>query len=52
MAQPTQALLEIVPDDALIAQVYIPSKDRGFFFRSGMDVDVRVDSLFLFFLAF
>ena len=43
VAQPTQALLEIVPDDALIAQVYIPSKDRGFV-RSGMDVDVRVDS--------
>ena len=43
VAQPTQLLLEIVPDDALIAQVYIPSKDRGFV-RSGMDVDVRIDS--------
>ncbi len=43
VAQPTQPLLEIVPDDALIAEVYIASKDRGFV-RSGMDVDVRVDS--------
>ncbi len=43
VAQPTQLLLEIVPDDALIAEVYIPSKDRGFV-HSGMDVDVRVDS--------
>ena len=43
VAQPTQPLLEIVPDDALIAEVYIPSKERGFV-RSGMDVDVRVDS--------
>ncbi len=43
VAQPSQPLLEIVPDDALIAQVYIPSKDRGFV-RSGMDVDVRIDA--------
>ena len=43
VAQPSKPLLEIVPDDSLIAQVYIPSKDRGFV-RSGMDVDVRVDS--------
>lgn len=43
VAQPTKPLLEIVPDEALIAQVYIPSKNRGFV-RSGMDVDVRIDS--------
>ena len=43
VAQPTQPLLEIVPDDALIAEVYISSKERGFV-HSGMDVDVRVDS--------
>ncbi|MGL5076919.1 MAG: HlyD family efflux transporter periplasmic adaptor subunit, partial [Waterburya sp.] len=43
VAQPTKPLLEIVPDEALIAQVYIPSKDRGFV-RSGMDVEVRIDS--------
>lgn len=43
VAQPSKPLLEIVPDDSLIAQVYIPSKDRGFV-RSGMDVDVRIDA--------
>jgi hemolysin D len=43
VAQPSKPLLEIVPDDSLIAQVYIPSKDRGFV-HSGMDVDVRIDS--------
>ncbi|MEO0835073.1 MAG: HlyD family efflux transporter periplasmic adaptor subunit [Cyanobacteria bacterium J06642_3] len=43
VAQPSKPLLEIVPDDSLIAQVYIPSKDRGFV-KSGMDVDVRIDS--------
>ena len=43
VAQPSKPLLEIVPDDSLIAQVYIPSKDRGFV-RSGMEVDVRIDA--------
>ncbi|MEM9508982.1 MAG: HlyD family efflux transporter periplasmic adaptor subunit [Cyanobacteria bacterium P01_E01_bin.35] len=43
VAQPSKPLLEVVPDDSLIAQVYIPSKDRGFV-RSGMDVDVRIDA--------
>ncbi|NJR46834.1 MAG: HlyD family efflux transporter periplasmic adaptor subunit [Hyellaceae cyanobacterium CSU_1_1] len=43
VAQPSKPLLEIVPNDSLIAQVYIPSKDRGFV-KSGMDVDVRIDS--------
>ncbi|PSB07551.1 hemolysin D [Pleurocapsa sp. CCALA 161] len=43
VAQPSKPLLEIVPDDSLIAQVYILSKDRGFV-KSGMDVDVRIDS--------
>ena len=43
VAQPSKPLLEIVPNDSLIAQVYIPSKDRGFI-KSGMDVDVRIDS--------
>ena len=43
VAQPSKPLLEIVPDDVLIAQVYIPSKDRGFV-KSGMDVDIRIDS--------
>lgn len=43
VAQPSKPLLEIVPNDSLVAQVYIPSKDRGFV-RSGMNVDVRIDS--------
>ena len=43
VAQPSKPLLEIVPNGSLIAQVYIPSKDRGFV-RSGMDVDVRIDA--------
>ena len=43
VVQPSKPLLEIVPNDSLIAQVYIPSKDIGFV-RSGMDVDVRIDS--------
>jgi hemolysin D len=43
VAQPSKPLLEVVPNDSLIAQVYIPSKDIGFV-RSGMDVDVRIDS--------
>ncbi|MBE9166121.1 HlyD family efflux transporter periplasmic adaptor subunit [Pleurocapsales cyanobacterium LEGE 06147] len=38
-----QTVLEIVPNDALIAEVFIPNKDRGFV-KVGMDVDVRVDS--------
>jgi hemolysin D len=43
VAQPSKPLLEVVPNDSLIAQVYIPSKDIGFV-KSGMDVDVRIDS--------
>ncbi|MGL5833490.1 MAG: HlyD family efflux transporter periplasmic adaptor subunit [Waterburya sp.] len=43
VTQPSKPLLEIVPNDSLIAQVYIPSKDIGFV-KSGMDVDVRIDS--------
>lgn len=39
----SQALLKIVPDDALIAEVYITNKDIGFV-EEGMKVDVRVDS--------
>ena len=38
-----QTVLEIVPDDALVAEVYLTNKDRGFV-REGMKVDVRVDS--------
>ncbi len=42
VAQPSEPLLEIVPDDSLTAQVYIPSENRGLV-NSGMDVDVRID---------
>ncbi len=38
-----QTVLEIVPDDALVAEVYLTNKDRGFV-KEGMKVDVRVDS--------
>ena len=38
-----QTVLEIVPDDALMAKVYLTNKDRGFV-KEGMKVDVRVDS--------
>ena len=38
-----QIILEIVPDDALVAEVYLTNKDRGFV-KEGMTVDVRVDS--------
>lgn len=39
----TTPLLKIVPDDALVAQVFITNRDIGFV-REGMDVDVRIDS--------
>ncbi len=39
----TQAILKIVPNDNLIASVYLTNKDIGFV-REGMTVDVRVDS--------
>ena len=38
-----QTILEIVPDNALRAKVYLTNKDRGFV-KEGMEVDVRVDS--------
>lgn len=39
----TTPMLKIVPDDALIAQVYITNRDIGFV-KEGMPVDVRIDS--------
>lgn len=39
----TTPLLKIVPEDALIAQVYITNRDIGFV-KEGMPVDVRIDS--------
>ncbi|MDZ8264544.1 HlyD family efflux transporter periplasmic adaptor subunit [Nostoc sp. ChiQUE01b] len=39
----SEPILKIVPDDALIAKVYITNKDIGFV-KEGMIVDVRIDS--------
>jgi hemolysin D len=39
----SEPILKVVPDDGLIAQVYITNKDIGFV-KEGMDVDVRIDS--------
>lgn len=43
VANPTQKLLQIVPNDKYVAEVFITNKDIGFV-RKGMKVDVRVDS--------
>lgn len=43
VANPTQKLLQIVPNDNYIAEVFITNKDIGFV-RKGMKVDVRIDS--------
>ena len=39
----TQTLLKIVPNDNLVARVFLTNRDIGFV-REGMTVDVRVDS--------
>jgi len=39
----TDPVLKIVPDDALVANVFVTNKDIGFV-RENMDVDVRIDS--------
>jgi hemolysin D len=39
----SEPILKIVPDDALVAKVYITNKDIGFV-KEGMIVDVRIDS--------
>lgn len=39
----TEPILKIVPDEALVAKVFITNKDIGFV-HEGMDVDVRIDS--------
>jgi len=39
----TEPILKIVPDDNLVAKVFITNKDIGFV-KEGMDVDVRIDS--------
>jgi multidrug efflux pump subunit AcrA (membrane-fusion protein) len=43
VASTTEPILKIVPDDALVAKVYITNKDIGFV-KEGMPVDVRIDS--------
>jgi HlyD family secretion protein len=43
VANPTQKLLQIVPNDKYVAEVFITNQDIGFV-REGMKVDVRVDS--------
>jgi len=43
VANTTEPVLKIVPDDNLVAKVYITNKDIGFV-KEGMEVDVRIDS--------
>jgi hemolysin D len=43
VANPTQKLLQIVPKENYVAEVFITNKDIGFV-REGMKVDVRIDS--------
>ncbi|MCC5621541.1 HlyD family efflux transporter periplasmic adaptor subunit [Nostoc sp. CHAB 5715] len=43
VATPTTKLLQIVPNEKYIAEVFITNKDIGFV-RKGMRVDIRIDS--------
>ncbi|MEA5555762.1 HlyD family efflux transporter periplasmic adaptor subunit [Nodularia spumigena] len=43
VANASQEVLQIVPEDKYIAEVFITNKDIGFV-REGMQVDVRIDS--------
>jgi hemolysin D len=43
VASSTEPILKIVPNDKLIAKVFITNKDIGFV-KEGMTVDVRIDS--------
>jgi HlyD family secretion protein len=43
VANASQLILKIVPDDALTALVFITNRDIGFV-KEGMNVDVRIDS--------
>ncbi len=43
VANPSDPVLKIVPDNTLNAKVYITNKDIGFV-KTGMPVDVRIDS--------
>ncbi len=43
VANASQPILKIVPNDAMTAKVFITNRDIGFV-KQGMDVDVRIDS--------
>ena len=43
VANTSEAILKIVPEEGLVARVFITNKDIGFV-EKGMDVDVRIDS--------
>lgn len=43
VANSTEPMMEIVPEDALVARVFIPNKDIGFV-KTGQKVDVRIDA--------
>ncbi|WGV25015.1 HlyD family efflux transporter periplasmic adaptor subunit [Halotia branconii] len=43
VANPTQKLLQIVPNDKYVGEVFITNRDIGFV-KKGMKVDVRIDS--------
>jgi hemolysin D len=43
VANSSEPILKIVPDDTLVAQVFITNRDIGFV-NEGMPVDVRIDS--------
>ena len=43
VANSTEPLMSIVPQDALVARVFIPNRDIGFV-REGQKVDVRIDA--------
>jgi len=43
VANTSQPLLKVVPDDVLTAKVFITNRDIGFV-KEGMNVDVRIDS--------
>ncbi|MEM8806223.1 MAG: HlyD family efflux transporter periplasmic adaptor subunit, partial [Cyanobacteria bacterium P01_G01_bin.38] len=42
-ANSTEPILEIVPEDKLVARVFVPNKDIGFV-KLGQTVDVRIDA--------
>ncbi|WP_121970589.1 HlyD family efflux transporter periplasmic adaptor subunit [Leptolyngbya sp. BC1307] len=43
VANSTEPMMEIVPQDALVARIFIPNKDIGFV-EVGQKVDVRIDA--------